>query len=93
MGIPTTPACRGRHLGAPALIKAGAPQLVAHMFVFYYMILSFITPPVCVAAFAGLPSPKARPWRRALSPLLGIVAFIVPYMFVYQPRACIGETP
>ena len=69
MGIPTTPAyIVVATLGAPALIKAGAPQLVAHMFVFYYAILSFITPPVCVAAFAGLPSPKARPWRRALSP-------------------------
>ena len=54
MGIPTTPAyIVVATLGAPALIKAGAPQLVAHMFVFYYAILSFITPPVCVAAFAG----------------------------------------
>lgn len=54
MGIPTTPAyIVVATLGAPALIKAGAPQLVAHMFVFYYAILSFITPPVCVAALRG----------------------------------------
>lgn len=69
MGIPTTPAyIVVATLGAPALIKAGAPQLVAHMFVFYYAILSFITPPCASRPSRGLPSPKARPWRRALSP-------------------------
>ena len=86
MGIPTTPAyIVVATLGAPALIKAGAPQLVAHMFVFYYAILSFITPPVCVAAFAGLPSPVKAMETGFIALKPGIVAFIVPYMFVYQP--------
>lgn len=96
MGIPTTPAyIVVATLGAPALIKAGAPQLVAHMFVFYYAILSFITPPVCVAAFAGAAIAESKAMETGFIALkLGIVAFIVPYMFVYQPALLgIGETP
>ncbi|MFR6519322.1 MAG: TRAP transporter permease, partial [Bilophila wadsworthia] len=93
MGIPTTPAyIVVATLGAPALIKAGAPQLVAHMFVFYY---DPVPPPrPCVAAFAGLPSPKQGHGDGLYRLKLGIVAFIVPYMFVYQPALLgIGETP
>lgn len=96
MGIPTTPAyIVVATLGAPALIKAGAPALVAHMFVFYYAILSFITPPVCVAAFAGAAIAESKAMETGFIALkLGIVAFIVPYMFVYQPALLgIGETP
>ena len=96
MGIPTTPGyIVVATLGAPALIKAGAPQLVAHMFVFYYAILSFITPPVCVAAFAGAAIAESKAMETGFIALkLGIVAFIVPYMFVYQPALLgIGETP
>lgn len=86
---------RGRHPRRAALIKAGAPQLVAHMFVFYYAILSFITPPVCVAAFAGAAIAESKAMETGFIALkLGIVAFIVPYMFVYQPALLgIGETP
>lgn len=78
MGIPTTPAyIVVATLGAPALIKAGAPQLVAHMFVFYYAILSFITPPVCVAAFAGAAIAESKAMETGFIALkLGIVAFI-----------------
>ena len=76
MGIPTTPAyIVVATLGAPALIKAGAPQLVAHMFVFYYAILSFITPPVCVAAFAGAAIAESKAMETGFIALkLGIVA-------------------
>ena len=87
MGMPTTPAyIVVATLGAPALIKAGAAPLVAHMFVFYYAILSFITPPVCVAAFAGAAIAGSKAMETGFTAFkLGIVAFIVPYMFVYQP--------
>lgn len=65
------------------------------MFVFYYAILSFITPPVCVAAFAGAAIAESKAMETGFIALkLGIVAFIVPYMFVYQPALLgIGETP
>ena len=87
MGMPTTPAyIVVATLGAPALIKPGAAPLVAHMFVFYYAILSFITPPVCVAAFAGAAIAGSKAMETGFTAFkLGIVAFIVPYMFVYQP--------
>ena len=95
MGMPTTPAyIVVATLGAPALIKAGAPVLVAHMFVFYYAILSFITPPVCVAAFAGAAIAESKAMDTGFIAMkLGIVAFIVPYMFVYEPALLgIGST-
>ncbi|MCH5277651.1 MAG: TRAP transporter permease [Desulfovibrionaceae bacterium] len=87
MGMPTTPAyIVVATLGAPALIKMGLPPVVAHMFCFYYAILSFITPPVCVAAYAGANIAKADPMRTGFTSMkLGIVAFIVPVMFVYEP--------
>ena len=79
MGMPTTPAyIVVATLGAPALIKAGAAPLVAHMFVFYYAILSFITPPVCVAAFAGAAIAGSKAMETGFTAFkLGIVAFIV----------------
>ena len=53
-GVPATPAyIIVATLGAPALMKLGIPTLSAHMFVLYYAILSEITPPVCLSAYAG----------------------------------------
>lgn len=87
MGMPTTPAyIVVATLGAPALIKMGLAPIVAHMFCFYYAILSFITPPVCVAAYAGANIAKANPMHTGFTAMkLGIVAFIVPIVFAYEP--------
>ena len=87
MGVPTAPAyVIVATLGAPALIKAGVPMISAHLFVFYYAILSVITPPVCVTAFAGASIAESDPMRTGfVSVKLAIVAFIIPFMFVYQP--------
>jgi len=87
MGMPTTPAyIVVATLGAPALIKMGLPPIVAHMFCFYYAILSFITPPVCVAAYAGANIAGSDPIKTGFTSMkLGVVAFIVPIMFVYEP--------
>lgn len=96
MGVPTSPAyIIVATLGAPALIKAGVPVIAAHMFVFYYAILSAITPPVCVASFSGAAIAKASPMQTGwVSVKLGIVAFIIPYMFTYQPALLLqGEWP
>ncbi|WP_276819227.1 TRAP transporter permease [Mailhella massiliensis] len=96
MGVPTTPAyVIVATLGAPALIKAGVPALASHMFVFYYAILSVITPPVCMAAFAGASIAEANAMRTGLlSSKLGIVAFIIPFMFVYEPALLLsGSLP
>lgn len=87
MGMPTTPAyIVVATLGAPALIKMGVAPIVSHMFCFYYAILSFITPPVCVAAYAGANIAGANPMQTGfISMKLGIVAFVVPIMFIFEP--------
>ena len=95
MGVPTAPAyVIVATLGAPALMKAGVPMISAHLFVFYFAILSVITPPVCVTAFAGAAIAEAHPMRTGfVSCKLGLVAFIIPFMFVYQPALLlIGTT-
>ncbi|MBR3880477.1 MAG: TRAP transporter fused permease subunit [Mailhella sp.] len=95
MGVPTAPAyVIVATLGAPALMKAGVPMISSHLFVFYFAILSVITPPVCVTAFAGAAIAEAHPMKTGfVSCKLGIVAFIIPFMFVYQPALLlIGDT-
>ena len=95
MGVPTSPAyIIVATLGAPALVKAGVPVIAAHMFVFYYAILSAITPPVCVASFSGAAIAGANAMKTGvISVKLGIVAFVIPFMFVYQPALMLQGEP
>lgn len=73
-------------LGGPVLLKLGVQPLAAHMFVFYYACLSAITPPVALAAFAGAGISGARPFQTGFNAMkLAIIAYIVPYTFVYHP--------
>jgi TRAP transporter 4TM/12TM fusion protein len=88
MGMPTTPAyIMMVALLVPAVIKLGAVTPAAHMFAFYFAILSAITPPVALAVFAAASLAKANMWAtgwaavRAAAP-----AYIVPFMFVYEPK-------
>ncbi len=76
------------------ILGMGVPMISAHLFVFYFAILSVITPPVCVTAFAGAAIAEAHPMRTGfVSCKLGLVAFIIPFMFVYQPALLlIGST-
>lgn len=87
MGVPTTPAyIIVAMLGAPALIKAGIIPVASHMFVFYYAILSVITPPVALAAYSGAAIAKCDAMSTGwVAVKLGIVAFIIPFIFVYEP--------
>ncbi|MSP67325.1 MAG: TRAP transporter permease [Alphaproteobacteria bacterium] len=87
MGMPTTAAYAiSAAVVAPGLIKLGVPTLVAHMFIFYYAVLSAITPPVAVASFAAAGMAQADPWRTSLIAVrLGLATFIVPFMFFYSP--------
>ncbi|MCQ2444881.1 MAG: DUF3394 domain-containing protein, partial [Mailhella sp.] len=75
-------------------IQMGIPTIAAHLFVLYYAILSEITPPVCLSAYAGASIAGANAmqtgWRAFR---LGIVAYIIPFMFVFQPSLLlIGDT-
>ncbi len=73
-------------LVAPALTKAGIPMMAAHLFIFYFAITHVITPPVCEGAWmaaiiAG--GPMMGTGFQAMR--LGILVFIVPFAFVYNP--------
>jgi TRAP transporter 4TM/12TM fusion protein len=87
MGMPTTPAYIVMvALLVPALIKLGAPTPAAHMFAFYFAILSAITPPVALAVYAAASLAKADLWAAGLAAVrVGAAGFIVPFMFIYEP--------
>jgi TRAP transporter 4TM/12TM fusion protein len=73
-------------LGGPVLVKLGVLPLAAHLFVFYYACLSCITPPVALAAYAGAGIAGANPFTVGFIAMrLALVAYIVPYFFVFQP--------
>lgn len=87
MGMPTTPAYIVMvALLVPAIIKLGAATPAAHMFAFYFAILSAITPPVALAVFAAASLAKANMWATGWAAMRAAApAYIVPFMFVYEP--------
>jgi TRAP transporter 4TM/12TM fusion protein len=87
MGMPTTPAyIMMVALLVPAVIKLGAVTPAAHMFAFYFAILSAITPPVALAVFAAASLAKANMWVSGFAAMRAAApAYIVPFMFVYEP--------
>ena len=87
MGMPTLPAYLIIVLVmGPALRAMGAPLIAVHMFVLYYAVLSAITPPVALAAFAAAPIANANPMRVGVVAMrLTVAGFIVPFLFVLNP--------
>ena len=87
MGMPTTGAYLvAASVLAPALTRIGLEPLQAHMFIFYFAILSAITPPVCAAVFVASGIAQSPWFASALVAVrLGLVGFIVPFMFAYEP--------
>ncbi|UFJ40725.1 TRAP transporter permease [Brevibacillus humidisoli] len=87
MGLPTTANyVVTSTMAAPAMMEFGVPMIAAHMFVFYFGIVADITPPVCLAAYAGAGLAKANPMKAGMNAVkLAIAAFIIPYVFVYNP--------
>jgi TRAP transporter 4TM/12TM fusion protein len=70
---------------APVLTQLGVSEMAAHMFVFYFGMLSFLTPPVMLSVYAAATLAHANSWKTAwLSMRLGIAAYIVPFAFVYN---------
>ena len=87
MGMPTTAAYAvAASVVAPGLINIGIDPLVAHFFVFYFAVVSAITPPVALASYAaaGISGDNAMGTSVA-SFKIGLAAFIVPFMFYYSP--------
>lgn len=94
MGVPTTAAYAiAAAVVAPGLIRMGVEPLVAHMFIFYYAVLSAITPPVALASFAAAGLARGNLWGTSLTALkFGMATFIVPYMFYLNP-ALLAQGP
>jgi len=94
MGMPTAAAyIMVATLVAPGLQEMGLPEVAAHMFCLYGAVLSAITPPVALAAYAAAGIAKDNPIKIGFTACkFGIVAFIVPFFFSYQPALLwIGE--
>ena len=71
---------------APAITKMGVEPLAAHLFIFYFGCMSLVTPPVALAAYAAAVIAKADYWKTGWeASRLGIVGYIAPFIFVYQP--------
>ncbi|MBM3487062.1 MAG: TRAP transporter permease [Alphaproteobacteria bacterium] len=88
MGMPTTAAYAvAASVIAPGLVRVGIEPLTAHLFIFYYAVVSAITPPVALASFAAAGMAGVDPWRTSWIALkLGLATLIVPFMFVYGPE-------
>jgi TRAP-type uncharacterized transport system fused permease subunit len=88
MGVPTT----ANYLimatiTAPILTEMELPLLAAHMFVFYFGIVADITPPVALAAYAGSAIANSNPLKTGINATrLAITAFIIPYIFAFNPK-------
>lgn len=79
---------------APALIQLGMIPIAAHMFVFYYAVLSFLTPPICLAVYTAASLAGAEPMRTALQSIrLGIAAYLVPLVFAFSPALLFEGSP
>jgi TRAP-type uncharacterized transport system fused permease subunit len=96
MGMPTTPAyIILTSLLVPAIIKLGVIPPAAHMFAFYFAVLSAITPPVALAVYAAAGIAKADLWTSGWAAVkIGAAGFIVPFMLIYEPALLmIGSWP
>jgi TRAP transporter 4TM/12TM fusion protein len=74
-------------IAAPALIQLGVPDFAAHMFVFYYAILSEVSPPTALSCFAAAALTKGNPYKTTMYAWkYTLPAFIVPFMFTLDPK-------
>jgi hypothetical protein len=93
MGMPTT----GIYLlvatlAAPPLIELGVDPMAAHLFILYFGLMSMISPPVAVAAFAAASIARAAPMQTALQAVrIGWPAFTIPFLFVFSPSLLLRD--
>jgi TRAP transporter 4TM/12TM fusion protein len=94
MGMPTTAAYAvAASVVAPGLVNLGVPLLTAHFFVFYFAVVSAITPPVALASYAAAGISGANPMKTSIASFkIGLAAFIVPFMFFYNSALLMDGT-
>ncbi len=81
-------------LVAPAMVETGVSPMAAHMFVLYYGMLSFITPPVCIGAFFAAKLAESDQMRTGFVAMrFGWSAFVVPFLFIYSPSLLFEGNP
>ncbi|AUH32634.1 hypothetical protein CUV01_03880 [Paracoccus tegillarcae] len=87
MGMPTVPAYLIVILVmGPAIEMMGVPTVIAHLFVVYFGVLSSITPPVAIAAFAAAPIARANPIHIGIDACrIALIGFVIPFVLVYNP--------
>jgi TRAP-type uncharacterized transport system fused permease subunit len=74
-------------IAAPALVKLGVPDFAAHMFIFYYAVLSEVSPPTALSPFAAAAITGGDPYKTTLqSWKYTLPAFLVPFVFVLDPQ-------
>ena len=95
MGVPTTANyIMMSMITVPAVTMMGVHPLAAHLFCFYFGIVSDLTPPVALAALCGAGIAKAKFWPTAFNATrIGIAAYIIPFFFVYNPVLLLGQLP
>lgn len=94
MGLPTVAAYLVLSVTvAPALVSLGVNLIAAHLFIFYFGIISAITPPVALASFVAAGIAQEGIWPTSLTAVrLGSVAFLLPFVFVYDPSLIMDGT-
>ena len=95
MGLPTTANyVVTATVAAPILYNNfDVPLIAAHMFVFFFGILADITPPVCLAAYAGAGIARANPMRAGVTAVrIAIAGFLIPYVFILEPALLLQGT-
>lgn len=77
---------------APALIEGGLDPLAVHLFILYWGMLSFITPPVALGAFAAASIARAKPMLAAFDAMrLSAVIYLIPFLFVMEPALILAS--
>jgi TRAP transporter 4TM/12TM fusion protein len=94
MGIPTVGAyVLVAIFVAPILSQFGISPIAAHLFAFYFAIISAVTPPVAIAAYAGAGLAGSQPFSTGLMAFrLTIAGFLIPYVFIYGPSLLLQGT-
>jgi TRAP transporter 4TM/12TM fusion protein len=78
---------------APALIQVGLDPLAVHLYIFYWGMLSFITPPVALGAFAAASIAKTPPmWTGFEAMKIGSIIYFIPFFFVFEPALVMRGT-
>lgn len=93
MGLPTAASyLMVVFIAAPAITKLGLPLLTTHLFIFYFAVLSAISPPVALNAYAASGIAKSDPLKTGFHAVrLGLIGFVLPFLWVYNPQIMLGE--